>query len=306
MEKEKQIIKLENVADQVMARIRQMESADMVRIPENYAVENALKSAWLVLQETEDRNHNKALAVCTKVSIANSLLDMVLQGLSVAKKQGYFIVYGNQLQFQRSYFGTVALAMRSGKLKSIPVANIIYDGDEFVYHIDPKTGNIEIIRHEQKIENIDNGKIKAAYAILQMSNGETRVTIMTKNQIDKAWNQGATKGKSPAHQNFAEEMCKKTVIGRACKMVINSIDDAWLYEGYKDEFDRNPSDARDAQIVASANQDVFSEAEEVTEIQPKPESAQKDVKAPAAAVNNQSGELFQTETAEPSEADVPY
>lgn len=306
MEK-KTLVKLESVADQVMMRIKEMESADMVRIPENYAVENSLKSAWLMLQQTNDRNGKPALQVCTKDSIANSLLDMVLQGLSVAKKQGYFIVYGNQLQFQRSYFGTVALAMRSGRLQSTPVANVIYDKDEFVYQINPKTGNIEIVSHNQKIENIDNTKIKAAYAILQLANGETRVTIMTKSQIEKAWNQGATKGKSPAHQNFAEEMCKKTVIGRACKMIINSADDAWLYDGFKDEFDRTPTDGRDAEIESSANQTDFNEAEVIVESpQIQSESPQKAADAPAKGVNVKSGELFQTEEEPATEENLPY
>lgn len=179
-----------------------------------------------------------ALTVCTKESIANSLFDMVLQGLSVSKKQGYFIVYGNQLQFQRSYFGTIALAkgIRDG-VTTEPVANVIYEGDEFVYTIDPNTGRIIIIKHDQKIENIDDSKIKAAYAIVHRKDGSTQVTIMTIAQIRAAWNQGATKGNSPAHKNFPAEMCKKTVIGRACKTIINSSDDAWLYDGKTDEDD---------------------------------------------------------------------
>jgi hypothetical protein len=32
-------------------------------------------------------------------------------------------------------------------------------------------------------------------------------------------------------------MSKKTVIGRACKMAINASDDAWMFEGMKDEQD---------------------------------------------------------------------
>lgn len=248
-----------NISDQVLARIKSFEQVGL-QLPANYAVDNALKAAWLVLQETEDRNHNKALDVCTKESVANSLLDMTLQGLSVAKKQGYFIVYGNKLNFQRSYFGTVAVALRTGKIKEEPVANIIYEGDDFVYTIDSATGRKKVVKHEQKIENIDNSKIKAAYCIIQREDGESDLEIMTIKQIHDAWNQSPTKGKSPAHTNFTDQMCKKTVINRACKMIINSSDDAWLYEGKKDEYDATPTEERDAEISGSQQKKFVEEA----------------------------------------------
>lgn len=247
------IQKFENISEQVLSRIEQFQKDGSMILPKNYSVENHMKSAWLALQEVEDKEHHKALQICTKESIANSLLDMVLQGLSVSKKQGYFIVYGNKLIFQRSYFGTIALAKRAGGMVSEPVANVIYDGDDFQYEIDPKTAKVAIIKHSQKLENIDNSKIKGAYALVTLADGTTQVTIMSIQQIRAAWGQGATKGNSPAHKNFAEEMAKKTVIGRACKVIINSSDDAWLYDGKEDDAD---SDKASIQRDAAQHSDV--------------------------------------------------
>ena len=247
------IQKFENISEQVLSRIEQFQKDGSMILPKNYSVENHMKSAWLALQEVEDKEHHKALQICTKESIANSLLDMVLQGLSVSKKQGYFIVYGNKLIFQRSYFGTIALAKRAGGMVSEPVANVIYDGDDFQYEIDPKTAKVAIIKHSQKLENIDNSKIKGAYALVTLADGTTQVTIMSIQQIRAAWGQGATKGNSPAHKNFAEEMAKKTVIGRACKAIINSSDDAWLYDGKEDDAD---SDKASIQRDAAQHSDV--------------------------------------------------
>lgn len=247
------IQKFENISEQVLSRIEQFQKDGSMILPKNYSVENHMKSAWLALQEVEDKEHHKALQICTKESIANSLLDMVLQGLSVSKKQGYFIVYGNKLIFQRSYFGTIALAKRAGGIVSEPVANVIYDGDDFQYEIDPKTAKVAIVKHSQKLENIDNSKIKGAYALVTLADGTTQVTIMSMQQIRAAWGQGATKGNSPAHKNFAEEMAKKTVIGRACKAIINSSDDAWLYDGKEDDAD---SDKASIQRDAAQHSDV--------------------------------------------------
>lgn len=181
------IQKFENISEQVLSRIEQFQKDGSMILPKNYSVENHMKSAWLALQEVEDKDHHKALQICTKESIANSLLDMVLQGLSVSKKQGYFIVYGNKLIFQRSYFGTIALAKRAGGIVSEPVANVIYDGDDFQYEIDPKTAKVSIIKHSQKLENIDNSKIKGAYALVTLADGTTQVTIMSMQQIRAAW-----------------------------------------------------------------------------------------------------------------------
>lgn len=247
------IQKFENISEQVLSRIEQFQKDGSMILPKNYSVENHMKSAWLALQEVEDKEHHKALQICTKESIANSLLDMVLQGLSVSKKQGYFIVYGNKLIFRRSYFGTIALAKRAGGMVSEPVANVIYDGDDFQYEIDPKTAKVAIVKHSQKLENIDNSKIKGAYALVTLADGTTQVTIMSMQQIRAAWGQGATKGNSPAHKNFAEEMAKKTVIGRACKAIINSSDDAWLYDGKEDDAD---SDKASIQRDAAQHSDV--------------------------------------------------
>lgn len=247
------IQKFENISEQVLSRIEQFQKDGSMILPKNYSVENHMKSAWLALQEVEDKDHHKALQICTKESIANSLLDMVLQGLSVSKKQGYFIMYGNKLIFQRSYFGTIALAKRAGGMVSEPVANVIYEGDDFQYEIDPKTAKVSIIKHSQKLENIDNSKIKGAYALVTLADGTTQVTIMSMQQIRAAWGQGATKGNSPAHKNFAEEMAKKTVIGRACKAIINSSDDAWLYDGKEDDAD---SDKASIQRDAAQHSDV--------------------------------------------------
>lgn len=280
------IQKFENISEQVLSRIEQFQKDGSMILPKNYSVENHMKSAWLALQEVEDKEHHKALQICTKESIANSLLDMVLQGLSVSKKQGYFIMYGNKLIFQRSYFGTIALAKRAGGMVSEPVANVIYEGDDFQYEIDPKTAKVSIIKHSQKLENIDNSKIKGAYALVTLADGTTQVIIMSMQQIRAAWGQGATKGNSPAHKNFAEEMAKKTVIGRACKAIINSSDDAWLYDGKEDDADsdkasiqRDSAQHSDVQIIdtTAVEFDDVSETSSSTDAsqaqEPTPEEA---------------------------------
>ena len=290
----KAVQKFENISEQVLARISQFQQDGGMVLPKNYSVENHLKSAWLVLQATNDRSGKPVLSVCTKGSIANALLDMVLQGLAVSKKQGYFIAYGDKLEFQRSYFGTIALAKRTGGIKGEPVANVIYEGDEFIYSIDPKTARISIVKHEQKIENIDNTKIKGAYALVTLPDGATQVTIMSMAQIRTAWGQGATKGNSPAYKNFAEEMAKKTVIGRACKAIINSSDDAWLYDGKPDDMETDAA-TRQREATTGAEKRIVVDAESYEEVETTIAPATPAKEQPSVAPQTEASPTADTE-----------
>lgn len=196
--------------------------------PKDYNLSNALMGAYLTLKETKDRNNNPVLESCTATSIANSLMNMATLGLSVQKKQGYFIAYSGQCQFQRSYFGNITIARRYG-MKDIH-AEIIYDGDKFKYHIED--GNKVLDSHEQDFMNIDNDKILGAYAVVLMEDGTKHLEVMNIKQIKQSWSQGYgyKENGNGTHQKFTDQMAKKTVINRALKQIINSHGDAFIQE----------------------------------------------------------------------------
>lgn len=225
MSEQKQITKQEkNISDVVLTRVKEMKETGDITFPPNYSYTNALKSAQLILAETVDRNKVPVLQSCSKPSICNALLDMVIQGLSPAKKQCYFVPYGGKLQLMKSYLGNIAATKRLKGVKDV-FANVIYEGDVFEYKLNLNTGLIEIEKHEQKFENIGK-KILGAYAVVVREGQPNYIEVMNMEQIKNAWNQGAAKGNSQAHKNFAEEMAKKTVINRACKRFVNTSDDS--------------------------------------------------------------------------------
>jgi len=270
-----------NIADHVLAKVNDFQKANALILPKDYSPENALKSAFLILQETVDRDKNPVLTKCSRESIASCLLDMVVQGLSPMKKQCYFIAYGSKLQMSRSYQGSVAIAKRVG-LKSV-VSNVIYEGDKFNYEIQSETGRKRIVEHKQELGNIDLKKIIGAYAITEMEDGTKDLEVMNMIQIKNSWNQGSAKGNSGAHINFTDEMAKKTVISRACKMIINSSDDSYLHSEEEDK------DMVKEEIKDNANRDEisFEDAVVVEEVQPEPEPVKKE----PAKVQPPKGEL---------------
>lgn len=216
--------KQEDVSTQVLDRVSEMEQAGALVLPKGYHAGNALKSAWLYLQNIEDRNHNKAIDTCTKASIANVLLEMVIRG-EHPMKHCYFIPYGNQLTFMEKYTGKLMRSKRDTEIAEVN-ANVVREGEEFVYTVDKK-GLLQLVSHKPTFQTM--GKpIVGAYAVVVNKDGSTHLEVMTMDMIQKAWNQGGFGDKdrqTGAHKNFTDQMCKKTVIARACKVALESSSD---------------------------------------------------------------------------------
>ncbi len=221
--------------------------------PPNYNISNALNSAYLEIKGAKDKNSKSVLSVCTKDSIANALVDMAVQGLNPAKKQCYFVPYGNKLVLMRSYHGTKAVARRVG-VKTI-FSEVVYKGDSFSYEI--RDGIKTVIEHKQDFKNI-GGEILGAYAIIK-TDDITYTEVMNIDQIKAAWNMGAMSGNSPAHKNFGDQMAKKTVEQRACKSFINTSDDGYLV----DAFENTKSDDESDVVAESAAHEVEQNANSV-------------------------------------------
>lgn len=212
----------ENITTQVLERVAAKQKAGELVLPKGYEAGNALNSAWLYLQTIETKTHQKAIDVCTKNSIANALLQMVIKGEHCGT-HCYFIPCGNSLEFWERYTGKLMRAKRDTSIQSVH-AQVIYDGDNFVYTVD-ENGDYQLVKHETSIENMDINKIKGVYAVVVNKDGSRHLEIMTIDMIRKAWGQGAAKGNSGAHTNFTDQMCKKTIISRACKVALDSTSD---------------------------------------------------------------------------------
>lgn len=218
----------EDALNNVVAKIESLKKSNDIVLPANYNEANAINAAWLMLQDVKCKAGNEykpALEVCSKNSIIESLYNMTIQGLNPVKKQCYFVPYGGKLTLMRSYMGTVAVTKRLKGVKDVK-AFAIYDGDKFDMTFNKDTYNIDF-DYEPKFQNIDNKKIKGAFAIVIGDNGENLHTeIMTMEQIRKAWSMSKTyKNDSKVHNDFTEEMAKKTAINRACKKFFNTSDD---------------------------------------------------------------------------------
>lgn len=206
-----------NFIDTIANTFSNYEKNGQLTFPADYNVANAMKSAYLTLQNTKDKSGHSFLDVCSKQSIATALLDMVTQGLNVSSKQAYFIVRGDELTLMRSYFGSQLTLKRIHGIENV-WANIIYKDDVIEETI--VNGERIIAKHTTNFGNEDN-EVIGAYAIISFKNGEKKYTIMTKKEIDACWNKSSSQSRT-VHKEFPQEMAKRTVLNRACKNYINT------------------------------------------------------------------------------------
>ena len=253
-----------DVVDVVERRIQDLIQKGELHLPEGYSAANAMKSAWLALQSTVDRDRKPALQACTRDSIANALLDMVVQGLNPAKNQCYFIVYGNQLVCMRSYFGAMHVAKMVDPTIGDIIAQVVYEGDEFRYSIE--RGKKVVTKHEQSLGNVKRDKIIGAYCMVLEKDGTIRNTeIMTWDEILQSWKQSQVKpvledGSLKAgttHEKYPAQMAIRTVVNRACKPIINSSNDNTLIAAFNRASDIQADQEVAEEIAENANSEVI-------------------------------------------------
>lgn len=263
-----------DIIESTERRIGELVDEGMLHLPPNYSAPNALRAAWLILQETVDKNKKPVLESCTRASIANSLLSMVVQGLDPNRAQCYFIAHGQALTLRRSYFGTLALAKRLGGVKDA-YSEVIYDGDEFEF--ETERGRKKVLRHKQTLEGISTGKIVGAYCVVEMADGREDAEVMPMAEIQKAWSKGGDN--NPARRDFPGEMAKRTVLNRALKRHINSSDDSHL--GLVLHYaNRTDLEAAHEDVEAEAAEHANSEYIDIEMAEAEPEALEAGVDEP--------------------------
>lgn len=229
--------------------MKDVDAGKLKSIP-GYDTGTEIATAMLRVMQTKDRNNVPALKACTKESVLSAMRDMALQGLSMSRSQCYPIVYGNQLQIQRSYFGTISVFQRMFPNLKLNVG-ILYKGDKYEFGTDDMTGCKFITGVESSLEAMD-GPIVAAYgSIVDKTTGEMVYSeVMTWKQIQTSWSHAKT---DKVQKEFPDQMAKRTLINRMCKLYVNAFgnaDNAAMMDAFvrttQNEFEDDEVVARDA------------------------------------------------------------
>lgn len=212
----------------VAEKVQSMVENNQINIPENYSIVNAVQAAYFKLTEVDFKKKTALIDTATPDSVAFSLQDMAIQALSVAKDQGYFIVYGDKMQFVRSYHGTQAVIKRMNGIKDI-WANVVWKGETLDVEYNER-GQLAFKEHKADWKAATGKKedIEGAYCIIERDDGIQFLTVMTMDEIKVSWSQSSM---TAVQDKYPQEMSKRTVINRAAKAFINTSDDSDLFIG---------------------------------------------------------------------------
>lgn len=300
-QKEKQNAFVTKVAE----KIESMKQQGQINLPDNYSAVNALQAAYFTLTEVSFSDKQALIDKVTADSVAFALQDMAIQGLSVAKKQGYFIPYGNKLQFVRSYHGTQAVIKRMTGIKDV-WANVIWKGEEFDVEYNER-GQLAFKSHKVNWKAATGKKedIEGAYCIIERDDGVQFLTVMTMAEILTAWSTAKTQS---VQNKYPQEMAKRTVINRASKAFINTSDDSDLLidavnRTTENEFeptikDITPEQELQQEIQQHANQEEIDI--------PKTKVQQEPKQKPIEAQFTEQQEIFSEPPADIKESGAPF
>ena len=267
----------------VAQKIEEMQKQGQISLPSNYSAANALQAAYFTLTAVDFKSKVALIDKVTPESVAFALQDMAIQGLSVAKKQGYFIAYGDKLQFQRSYHGTQAVLLRLNGIKAV-WANVIWKGEEFEVEYNER-GVLSFKSHKANWKAATGQKedIEGAYCIIEHEDGRQFLTVMTMAEILTSWSQSSNQS---VQNKYPQEMAKRTVINRASKAFLFTSDDSDLLidainRTTENEFEPKVKDMGDIQEVQyEIAQNANSEELDIASETPAQQRQQETIEQP--------------------------
>jgi len=163
---------------------------------------------------------------CDPRSLISAVLETSQLGLAPGiLGEAYLVPFRNtkmgkrEVQLIVGYRGLVTLARRSGELSTI-YAKEVYDRDEFDYcfGLEPR------LKHKPSdLPEKERGPLRYVYAVARLKDGGVQFDIMTRADVEKIRGRSKAKDSGPWITDY-EEMCKKTILRRLCKLLPSSVE----------------------------------------------------------------------------------
>lgn len=159
-----------------------------------------------------DMQQNTKLREADPESIYLALLACAVCGLEpgALKGEAYLVPFSGRAQFMAGYRGLIKMAKRSGEVHGIS-ANVVHERD--VCELD--LGSEPRLVHRPAFG--DRGVVIGAYAVAKMATGNPEIEWLALEDIERIRNVAESRSKSPAWQQWPEEMAKKSAIRRLSK-----------------------------------------------------------------------------------------
>lgn len=225
-------------------------------LPKHLTADRMVRIALTVLRKTPK------LLQCDPQSFVGAVMVASQLGLEPDGMlgHGYLIPYGKEVQFVPGYKGLLELARRSGSIISIS-ARVVRAKDDFFYQF----GLHEDLKHVP-CDDDDPGQMTHVYAVAHLKDGGHQMEVMPISEVkairdgSKGYQTAKQYGKDSPWDTHPEEMAKKTVLRRLCKMlpastelaravVLDERADAGIEQGNVFEVDQETGEVLPAPVV---------------------------------------------------------
>lgn len=295
----------------VRKKIEGMVSAGQLLFPADYSAENALVAAQLELLKVENRDKKRILdpsgrptGVVTESSIVNALTQMLVEGMNVTKGQGSFIVYKEELTWQREYPGDIALAKRVNPGIEF-YFDTIREGEEIAVERkwSSEAGFVDVVTDHKKPFPRKPTLTGAYCGVFRVASQEPLLLILFDiERIKKSWAMSRNRENNQLQQIFTDIAAQRTVIRRAATQIINQSDDSALLARLR----RNGILSAEREIDEDAAEHANAEIIDVTDqLQPAIDEGAKHVDTSTGEVKQPELESAPTPPAAAEEA-APY
>lgn len=167
------------------------------------------------------------LAECELRSLLGAVMVSAQLGLEPDGTLGeaYLVPYGKECQLIPGYKGLMKLARQSGQVSSI-AARAVHERDHFLFEF----GLNEKLEHRPYAGGDSPGELTWVYAIARLRDGGVHLDVMSRADVEKIRDksqgyQAAKKyNKQTPWDDHFDEMAKKTVVRRLCKMLPSSVE----------------------------------------------------------------------------------
>lgn len=210
-------------------------------------------------------NDNPSLQKYSQTQLMAGLMKGAVLGLDFYSKECYLIPYGDQLNYQTDYKGSMKLAKKYSirPIKDI-YSEVVREGDEF---------GIDIIGNERKVTfkpvPFNSKPVIGAFAVAQFEDGGILTETMSLAELENT-RKHSKASNSMAWKDFTTEMYRKTVIRRLCKKIEIDFENPTQRQYFEEDtaIETDIVEASKNEIKANANSVDFDEEVDGTELPP--------------------------------------
>lgn len=200
-----------------MSNLRSIIQTDAAKKQFSLAIPEQLKKHMSVERQLRiilnAMNRNPKLEQCTQASFIEACMVCTQFGVEPDGYHAHLIPYGRTATLVIDYKGWLAIAYRSGKVRSV-TAKVIRQGDHFVY------SNCDYTPWEFRTDARPDepGEVIGAFCVIELKDGARHCEVMSEADIQKIKQRSKASGSGPWVTD-TDEMRKKTVFKRARKWI---------------------------------------------------------------------------------------